>query len=177
MRLDGVTEWKAESVKIDGEGEHSIEWKYLKDDVEGEGEDAAWVAGYGWEPYATETKTTEVPVPYEWIRKYCPEIADETSAYEAAANAMSGKTQGGKATRLWEEFVAGTDPTNATSVFTAKIEMKDGEPVVTWEPNLNTNGVERLYKIHGKETLSPTEEWAYPTNSLHRFFKVTVEMP
>ena len=74
------------------------------------------------------------------------------------------------------EFVAGTDPTNATSVFAAKIEMRDGEPVVTWEPNLNTNGEVRLYKIHGKETLSGEEDWAYPTNALHRFFKVTVEM-
>ena len=123
----------------------------------------------------TETDTTPVPVPYVWLEPYVAEFGG--SDYEAAANALSGKTQGGKATKLWEEFVAGTDPTNATSVFTAKIEMKDGEPVVTWEPNLNTNGVERLYKIHGKETLSPTEEWAYPTNSLHRFFKVTVEMP
>ncbi len=35
----------------------------------------------------------------------------------------------------------------------------------------------RLYKIYGSETLENGGEWQYPTNSLHRFFKVTVEMP
>jgi len=70
------------------------------------------------------------------------------------------------------------DPTNETSRFSAKIEMRDGVPVVTWEPDLNENGVksERLYKVYGKENLTD-DSWAYPTNSLHRFFKVTVEMP
>ena len=80
---------------------------------------------------------------------------------------------------MWEEFVAGTDPTNAQSVFTAKIEMRDGAPLVTWEPGLNENGTksERLYKVYGSETLDGGGEWQYPTNSLHRFFKVKVEMP
>ena len=123
----------------------------------------------------TETDTTPVAVPYTWLEPYVAEFG--AGDYEVAASALSGKTQGGKATTLWEEFVAGTNPTNETSVFTAKIDMQDGVPVVTWEPNLNTNSIERLYKVYGKETLSPAEEWAYPTNSLHRFFKVTVEMP
>lgn len=123
----------------------------------------------------TETETTPVPVPYTWLEPYIAEFG--AGDFEAAANALSGKVQGGKATKVWEEFVAGTDPTNEASVLTAKIVMVDGAPVVTWEPNLNTNGVERLYKVHGKESLSSEEDWAYPTNSLHRFFKVTVEMP
>ena len=51
-------------------------------------------------------------------------------------------------------------------------------PIVTWVPDLNENGSksERLYKVYGKENLTDAA-WAYPTNSLHRFFKVTVEMP
>ena len=79
---------------------------------------------------------------------------------------------------VWQDYVAVTDPTNAASVFTAKIEMRDGLPVLTWEPDLNENGTrsERLYKVYGKESLSDAD-WVYPTNSLHRFFKVTVEMP
>ena len=31
-------------------------------------------------------------------------------------------------------------------------------------------------KVYGKESLVDAV-WIYPTNSLHRFFKVTVEMP
>ena len=56
--------------------------------------------------------------------------------------------------------------------------MRDGLPVLMWEPDLNENGAksERLYKVYGKENLTD-DSWAYPTNALHRFFKVTVEMP
>jgi len=174
-QLDGEKAWQTETVDIVGEGEHNLEWRYRKDDVEGEGDDAAWVAGYEWTGVPSETKTTPVPVPYVWLEPYVAEFG--SGDYEAAANALSGKVQGGKSTKVWEEFVAGTDPTNETSVLTAKIDIQDGVPVVTWEPNLNTNSIERLYKVYGKETLSSTEEWTYPTNSLHRFFKVTVEMP
>ena len=91
----------------------------------------------------------------------------------------SGKTQGGMATSIWEEFVAGTDPTNETSRFTTKIEMRGSEPIVTWEPDLNEveTKSERLYKIYGRESLGNDSPWQYPTNSLHRFFEVTVKMP
>ena len=74
------------------------------------------------------------------------------------------------------KHVAGTDPTNLNSVFTASIEMVDGEPHVTWSPNLNTNGTVRTYTIWGKTNLTDTANWA-PTNSAHRFFKVEVELP
>jgi len=49
-------------------------------------------------------------------------------------------------------------------------------PNVTWTPNLNTNGEVRVYKVWGKADLMDSA-WTYPTNSAHRFFKVTVEMP
>ena len=57
-----------------------------------------------------------------------------------------------------------------TSRFEAKIEMKDGIPVVTWEPDLNEDGTksERLYKVYGREGLGDGSPWQYPTNSLHR---------
>ena len=56
--------------------------------------------------------------------------------------------------------------------------MQGATPIVTWEPNLNDDGVERrLYKVYGSESLENGGEWQYLTNSLHRFFKVTVEMP
>ena len=76
------------------------------------------------------------------------------------------------------EGVAETHPTPATSVLRSKIEMAEGFPKVTWEPDLNENGTksERLYKVWGKEALDD-EGWESPTNALHRFFMVTVEMP
>ena len=122
-----------------------------------------------------ETKNTEVAVPYSWLEKYYPGVTD----YESAAGAKSGKRDAfGHEISVWEEYVAGTDPTNETSVFEAKIEMVDGKPKVTWEPDLNEDGVKSLrsYKIWGKEALGDLD-WIYPTNDLHRFFRVTVEMP
>lgn len=178
LRRDGITSWKEETVEITSDGEHTVAWTYKKDDVEADGEDAAWVAGYGWVTDYTETQTTEVPIPYAWLLQHDPEIVDEFDAYEAAAKAPSGKKDyAGNPLQVWHDYVAGTDPTNLASRFIAKIEMVDGAPVVTWEPDLNTNGVIRIYKVYGKETLDGGGEWQYPTNSLHRFFKVTVDMP
>ena len=124
------------------------------------------------------TRTTDVPVPYAWLLENWPDTLDEYYSYEAAAKAASGKKDcSGNPLQVWQDYVAGTDPTNLTSRFTTKIKMVDGAPIVTWEPDLNTSGVIRAYKVYGKETLEDGGEWQYPTNSLHRFFKVTVEMP
>lgn len=94
--------------------------------------------------------------------------------YEAAAKATAANGHN----KVWECYVAGISPTDIAAKFTAKIEMKDGNPVITWEPNLNTDGTAvRIYKIYGSETLENGGDWQCPTNSLHRFFKVGVEMP
>ena len=97
--------------------------------------------------------------------------------FVAAANAANGKLNCGRSTEVWDEYVAGLDPTNANSQLKAMIEMQGDTPIVKWEPDLNTNGVVRTYKVYGSETLENGGEWQYPTNSLHRFFKVMVEMP
>ena len=78
--------------------------------------------------------------------------------------------------------MAGTDPTNALSKFTAKIEMKDGTPIVTWSPALNGEGKcegVRVYRVWGKSNLGDvawTEVGAGDEGD-YRFFRVTVEMP
>jgi len=51
--------------------------------------------------------------------------------------------------------------------------MEGGIPKITWTPDL---GEEREYKVLGKESLIGGD-WQYLTNSLHRFLKVSVEMP
>ena len=77
---------------------------------------------------------------------------------------------------VWQDYVAGTDPTDTNSVFTAKIEMVDGLPVVTWEPKLSAvEEARRSYIIYGKTNLTD-RAWHSPTNEASRFFKVGVEM-
>ena len=174
LRLDGEKGWRQESVRIEGNGEHTLAWTYVKDDVESEGEDAAWVAGYGWVSDLSETETTEVPVPYAWLVGHDPEIVDEYDAYEAAAKATAANGRD----KVWECYVAGISPVDPAAKFTAKIEMKDGEPVVAWEPDLNAGGAAiRVYKVYGSETLENGGSWQHPVNPRHRFFKVKVEMP
>jgi formylglycine-generating enzyme required for sulfatase activity len=170
------TGWVFYSTNIATTGKHTLRWEYRKDDEGTFAPDCVWLDQVQWIPAdgSGTTLTSPEPVPYSWLSQYGLGVA--SGDFEAAANAASGKTQGGAATSVWEEFVAGTDPTNVTSRFVAKIEMCNGEPIVTWEPDLNTNGIQRIYKVYGKENLTDAT-WAYPTNSLHRFFKVTVEMP
>jgi len=62
-------------------------------------------------------------------------------------------------------------------VFASAIKKVGGVPQVAWSPNLNTNGIERIYTIWGKTNLTDGAEWECPTNAAHRFFKVTVGLP
>ncbi|MBQ3341743.1 MAG: hypothetical protein IJG84_07585 [Kiritimatiellae bacterium] len=59
------------------------------------------------------TLTSPEPVPYSWLSQYGPGVA--SGDFEAAANAASGKLSCGSPTEVWEEYVAGLDPTNANS--------------------------------------------------------------
>lgn len=171
------TGWMFFSTNIATTGKHTLRWEYRKDDEGTFAPDCVWLDQVQWVPAdgSGTTLTSPEPVPYSWLSQYGLGVA--SGDFEAAANAASGKTQGGAATSVWEEFVAGTDPTNALNVFTAKIEMHDGVPFVTWSPDLNTNSIQRMYKVYGRESLDAESPWQYPTNSLHKFFKVTVEMP
>ena len=131
-------------------------------------------AQWQWDETVDYTVTTPEPVPYSYFDINCPELlAEHGGDYEEAAfaTAMNGYN------KVWECYVAGISPTNETAKFTASIEMVDGVPQITWSPNLNTNGVERTYTIWGKANLTDGVEWECPTNSAHRFFKVTVELP
>ncbi len=74
-------------------------------------------------------------------------------------------------------LLAGLIPTNATNLFRAVISMKNGEPVIGWEPDLNEGGTkhERVYTVEGRESLAGGA-WG-PTNAASRFFRVKVSMP
>ena len=172
-RLDGESGWQTVSQAIAGDGQHTLEWRYVKDDVESEGEDCCWVADYRWTSAYTATQTTPAPVPYVWLRGHFPHTPDEYDAYESAAkeDAANGLN------KVWECYVAGLTPTDAKVAFRTVISIgADGEPVVSWNPDLNEGGTkhERVYTVEGKANL--TDSWA-PTNSASRFFRVKVSMP
>lgn len=62
-------------------------------------------------------------------------------------------------------------------LFTAGIDVVGDVPQVTWSPDLNTNGIERIYTIWDKERLTDEADWECPTNAADRFFKVSVKLP
>lgn len=172
-RIHGVTAWQSKTFDVSGQGEHTIAWTYLKDNEEKAGEDCIWVSCFNWIPAEPYTHESDVKVPYDWITRYYPHTVREYESYEAAVKELSSNPQ----YTIEEAYLIGLDPTNHQSTFTASICMANGVPIITWTPDLNTNVIERTYKIWGCNALDDLDAWQYPTNALHRFFKVTVEMP
>ena len=260
--LDGETAWRNESVEIAGVGMHTVEWRYVKDDAESEGEDCAWLGSVSWTPEVPATqwaisyenlKGAENPNPLkyqegralvfldlpnvsgytfagwtpssipadatgdkvvtanwnwtpedavvdaavtggnalnvnaEWVKTELDQrfgegrkqafISKFGDDFAAALTKKTGKTDGaGNELAVWHDYVAGTDPTDINSTLKATIEIKDGVPVIGWEPNLNKSGEVRTYTIYGAANLGDGN-WHTPTNALDRFFKVDVRMP
>ncbi|MBR6734028.1 MAG: chitobiase/beta-hexosaminidase C-terminal domain-containing protein [Kiritimatiellae bacterium] len=178
LRLNGVTEWTAASMEITGDGEHTIEWRYLKDDVEGAGEDAAWVANYSWASAEPYTHTTEVPVSYAWLAAHEPGVVDEYESYEVSAKATAANGW-----KVWECYVVGLDPQKMDVFRISAFPMKaDGTPDLenlALEPaqsEWNVPGARAV--IMGAATLGG--EWQTVTEenkALFRFFRVVVELP
>ena len=131
-------------------------------------------------PPVTETRTTPAPVPYAWLRDFYPEIADEYDAYEAAALAPAANG----VNPVWECYVAGISPTDPAARFLATISMDtDGTPHISHLPPLSAEEeAKREFRILGKRTLAPDEDWADVTDLAdsdaagYRFFKATVRM-
>ena len=117
---------------------------------------------------ATATTTTLVPVPYTWLDQYPLLLSLASGDYEA----MSLADVDGDGQMAWQEYVAGTVPTNRESVFMSLISLSNGVPWVTWTPDLSTA---RVYNVEGRTNL--TEGAWGPTNSGSRFFRVNVWLP
>ena len=120
---------------------------------------------------STETSTTEVPVPYTWLDTYFAGQGTSAQAYETLANA----DQDGDGFTSWQEYLAGTDPTNAASCLQVSIRMEGTTPILEW--NVTNNNVQALgyrYVPKGKANLTDSGAWQ-PSAANHRFFKLFIE--
>ena len=125
-----------------------------------------WVGEYLAENYAEKYNLSQYRYAKAFTEKFGADLA-------AAFKAETGKTAAdGTKLCVYHDYIAGTDPLDLNSRFTAKIEMKGAAPQVTPDPDL---GSARKYTVKGKENLDDAE-WADAAEN-HRFFKVTVEMP
>ena len=184
-KMDGTTEWLPMSFRFAGNGANTVCWIFLRDDYDEPGAEYAncgWVSGVTWMPSAiivpaSVTGTNDIEVPQDWPDGFAAFTTAFGTDKEAAMRKPTGKIDpSGNPMYVWQDYVAGTDPTDKDSRFTAAIAVSNDVPYITWSPNLNTNGVVRKYTILGKESLTDTADWV-STNSTHRFFKVKVEMP
>ncbi len=114
------------------------------------------------------TSLGPVPVPYSWLIQYPVLMSMASGNFEIAA--LIDADLDGVIT--WQEYVAGSVPTDNASVFRAGIDVIGGEPQVSWTPDL---GAARVYTVEGKTNLTDAE-WG-PTNAGSRFFRVKVDMP
>ena len=118
--LDGVTAWQTESVAVAGDGEHALVWRYVKDDAESAGEDAAWVAGFGWAPSGAD-------------------VAFSSWAEENSITGAWNETSGG----IYNVFRYVFDVPSGAFADTPLLDIafKDDKVVVKTPPVVNSDGV------------------------------------
>ena len=176
LLLGGITGWQDEAVAISGDGEHAVEWRYVKDDVESTGEDAAWVGDFCWDSAWTATRTTNVPVSYAWLRNLDPEIADEYDAYEAAAKETAANGR-----KVWECFALGLDPMNPLDAFRITAFYMDGDiPMLEFNHKEDGDGNSFLHLIKLLGKVNIEDSWQYVPdggNPAFRFFAAEVVLP
>ena len=122
-----------------------------------------------------------IAVSSDWAAQY-PGFEDLYGTdFGAAIVAENGKTDGaGHPMFVWQDYVAGTDPTDPSSAFTASIafDATTGDPVIGWSPELPAaEAAKRVYTVFGKVRLND-EAWTEVDGDAadYNFFKVRVEM-
>lgn len=127
-----------------------------------------------------EVKGGVVSVPESWADEY-PKFTEKFGSDFTKALAMkTGKKDGaGNDMFVWQDYVAGTDPTKEDDVFTASITIVDGEVKVSYLPELDdARKALRKYTTWGKAKLTD-KDWSVVGEGEEgnfNFFKVTVEM-
>ncbi len=118
----------------------------------------------------------------EWKANY---ISRFGSDFTNSLMQATGKTDAfGNPLYVWQEYVAGTDPLNASDVLTAQITMSNDAPHVSWTPDLSSATPARVYRVYGMKTLG-ARLYATDVTSLspaerksagYKFFYVTVSL-
>lgn len=175
--IAGTVDWQQMTFPVSS-GEHTLKWRYSKDGSVNTGSDCGWVDQLVW---VADAQVTALGTPYAWLDQYG---LVGGSNYEAADAADAD----GDGLATWQEYVAGTVPTNSASVFLATLQITDGQMGVYWMPDLTNASPARVYSVYGTPDLllgfpavpftnvpagSPVPLLSLSTN---RFFKVGVEI-
>ena len=128
----------------------------------------------------TEVKGNNVAIPATWAEEYPNFVSKYGSDFTKALTMKTGKKDGaGNEMLVWQDYVAGTDPTNEKDVFAASITIVDGKVTISYTPELDdARKAMRKYMIWGKKSLLDTSWTKVPEGdeAKYNFFKVSVEM-
>lgn len=121
-----------------------------------------------------------ISIPITWAMNY-PSFTEKFGGdFTKALMRPTGKRDAlGNSMLVWQDYVAGTDPTDEDDVFRASITIVDGKPVVSYSPELDDERKAlRKYTIYGKGSLmdSQWKEINETEVANYHFFKVVVEM-
>ena len=128
----------------------------------------------------TEIAGGSTAVPDTWPSRFPSYTAKFGSDFAASLTKPTGKKDAaGNPLQVWQDYVAGTDPTDANDLFRATIDMSGGTPVVSWTPVLPAaEAAKRVYTIYGRTSLLSGDWTPVPSGqeSNYNFFKVRVQM-
>ena len=123
-----------------------------------------------------------IAIPSAWAEQYPAFGKIYGTDFSAALTMPNGKRDGtGAPMYVWQDYVAETDPTDPTSVFTASLtfDAETGAPVVSWSPELSpAEAAKRKYTISAKQHMTDPD-WTPvddATAADYNFFRVSVEM-
>ena len=125
----------------------------------------AWLSD-AWTDLAAAGSTAARPVSY-----------DDYLAFATNASPI------GKSVPLWQDYVAGTAPTDVDEIFSATITMTNDTAYISWRPDRPDLRATRVYTLKGATSLTgpwATEDATNPSAEIRQtnnFFKVTVELP
>ncbi len=152
---------------------YADEWAKALDDA-GISNHKAWTRIGETDPGSVAVEGVEVE--YSWLSKYG--LMKDASP-DTAVKAKTGKKDyGGNDLYVWQDYVAGTNPTNPEDVFKSSITFAEGKPIITWSPELSASeAAKREYKIFGKVKIDDKDWVSVDGDTANfNFFKVSVGM-
>ena len=181
--LEGVTDWRQVVYTNTTDEAVTFAWKfqYSAYNNRANGGGTGWVDRVTWTPDGATTDFTDThKVPFSWLQvnfsnEYVlaegnRELLDDL----AETNSPNNKVwPNGEPVKVWQDYWAGTEPSDVNDLFRANIVVSNDMAHVTWQPDLSVTGDPvRVYHVLCAPTLSAG--WTAYSNVVE---KLAVEVP